>query len=569
MTHQEPSSSETGGTLPGEEVRYPGKGFRVGEFVVEKTLGHGSMATVYLARDATGHEVAIKLFQEGPGVSPTMLERFRREAEATKKLRRHPNIMKVYATGREGPYHFIVMEPVLNSKTLDDCLETTSMTVEEIVRIVVKIARALHYAHSRGIVHRDVKPTNIMIDEFGEPMLSDFGVAALIDWPSCTVSGALTGTPLYMSPEQARSERVGPASDIYSLGVVLYEALTNALPYSSQHNSPVKQVLEAVKHEHPRRPRHYRRDLSPDLEAVILKAIEKHPDKRYPDAEAFAGDLERVLAGRHVTARLFSYWEQVLFLVKRYDQFFVAAFVMVMILSTAWLFFRQQMISTRHDNLRTLLSLRNYAAQVVSRPGTDNAKTNAGAWQHIRSARRRMQSGDWQEASGDLRVAVEISLRIGDRRTAAIAELDLARCMLLTGDLPVALDIYRSIIRNLDASPATFGHAQLEALMLSLIGGNRAEAIELLGMHSLPPAGPIRDSILCLSGELSTDQLEQRIPYMPFRFQNDALMAIAVRHRMNNDQEAYAEALRVVLQSSTPTSDWPAPFARVLRSELR
>jgi hypothetical protein len=112
----------------GRDPAYPGVGFRLGEYVIKDTLGHGSMATVFLAEDGTGHDVAIKIFQEGPGVSPTMLERFRREAEATKKLRRHPNIMKVYATGKNGPWHYIIMEPIRNSRTLEDALEVTRAT---------------------------------------------------------------------------------------------------------------------------------------------------------------------------------------------------------------------------------------------------------------------------------------------------------------------------------------------------------------------------------------------------------------------------------------------------------
>lgn len=121
------------------------------------------------------------------------------------------------------------------------------MSMSEIIRLVIKIARALQYAHNRRVVHRDVKPTNIMVDEFGEPLLTDFGVAALFDWPSCTVAGALTGTPLYMSPEQARADRVGHTSDIYSLGVVLYEAVTGVLPYNVSRNDAVQAVLEAGK----------------------------------------------------------------------------------------------------------------------------------------------------------------------------------------------------------------------------------------------------------------------------------------------------------------------------------
>ena len=125
-------------TDPGRAPAYPGVGFRLGEYVIKDTLGHGSMATVFLAEDGTGHDVAIKIFQEGPGVSPTMLERFRREADATKKLRRHPNIMKVYATGKQDLWHYIVMEPICNSCTLEDALENTELTIEAIVRLMLK-----------------------------------------------------------------------------------------------------------------------------------------------------------------------------------------------------------------------------------------------------------------------------------------------------------------------------------------------------------------------------------------------------------------------------------------------
>ncbi len=192
--------------------------------------------------------MAVKVFIEGAGVSTTMLEQFRREAEASKKLRRHPNILTVYSSGKEGPYHYIVMENIRRSKTLENALESTSLSIADIVLIIIKIARALHYAHERRILHRDVKPTNILIDEFGEPRLSDFGVAALSDWPSCTVTGALTGTPLYMSPEQANTDvKLTPATDMYSLGVVLYESLAGVLPYHITHGSPVRDVLKAVK----------------------------------------------------------------------------------------------------------------------------------------------------------------------------------------------------------------------------------------------------------------------------------------------------------------------------------
>lgn len=125
-------------SIPVEDTaapKFPGKGFRIGEYLISDCLGHGAMATVYLAQDTTGHEVALKVFQEGPGVSETMLERFRREAEASKKLRRHPHIMTIYSTGKDSPYHYIAMESVRNSKTFEDALENTPMSLNMIVQI--------------------------------------------------------------------------------------------------------------------------------------------------------------------------------------------------------------------------------------------------------------------------------------------------------------------------------------------------------------------------------------------------------------------------------------------------
>jgi len=551
-------------------ARYPGKGFRLGEYVIVDKLGHGSMATIFLARDATGHDVALKIFQEGPGVSPTMLERFRREAEAAKKLRRHPNIMKVYATAKDGPYHYIVMEPIKNSKTFEDLLEVTPMSIEGIVQISIKISRALHYAHGRNIIHRDVKPTNIMIDEFGEPLLTDFGVAALVDWPSFTLSGALTGTPLYMSPEQARGERVGPSSDIYSLGVVLYEGLTGVLPYSTQHAAPVKNVLEAVKTEAPRRPRFFRKDISPDLEAVILKSLEKEPSQRYPDGESFASDLERALAGRHVSARLFSYWERFLYAAKRYDQILVAGVVMLAMVLTPIFYFRHELLKERYEKLLNLAQLRNFASRLneASQGADEAASQTSAAWHNIRLGRRAMNGGNWSGAVKELETAVDLSLAAGDQRTAAIAELDLARSETLLGNRTRALQLYRHILRNPDTSPSVGDLAQLECVVLSLISGDRNGAVEVLAMRQIPATGAIRDAINSLAGEADIKTLQSRINDMPERLQNDAHMAAAVRFRLDGSGKNYAIELKRAVQSSSPPSEWPAPLAKLLLSEL-
>ncbi len=563
---------KTGGEIPIDDSsaspRYPGKGFRIGEYLISDSLGHGAMATVFLARDTTGHEVALKVFQEGPGVSETMLERFRREAEASKKLRRHPFIMTIYGTGRDGPYHYIAMESVRNSKTFEDALENTPMSLNKIVQIIIKIARALQYAHTHHIVHRDVKPTNIMIDEFGEPLLSDFGVAELIDWPSCTITGALTGTPLYMSPEQARSERVGPASDIYSLGVVLYEAVAGTLPYTCQHCSPVKDVLEAVKNETAKRPRLFRKEITPELEAVMLKALEKNPKDRYMDAEAFAVDIERALGGRRVSAHHFSPLDHVRHLARRHQRTILLLLPLILGAAGIAVYYRNKLLVARYDDLLTRTHLKNALYVLAQADGTSLASETPRAWNEIRLARKAMTAGDWSAARQAFESAVALSTAVGDTRTAAIAELDLARCGIMLNDREGARKLYHGILLNADASPAIASLAQLEYLGLLLLEGNRPAALDVLILRDPPLDGPIRAAMNCLGGDRSANDLLARVDTMPQQFQNDAYFAAALRYYLNGEMKRCATYLKQCIQTSRPPSDWPAPFAKVLYNDL-
>ncbi len=567
-----PTSSAGGSSIPiedGSAPKYPGKGFRIGDYVISDSLGHGAMATVYLATDPTGHEIALKVFTEGPGVSETMLERFRREAEASKKLRRHPHIMTIYSTGRDGPYHYIAMESIRKSKTLEDALENTPLSLPAVVQIAVKIARALQYAHAHHIVHRDVKPTNIMIDEFGEPLLSDFGVAELIDWPSCTMTGALTGTPLYMSPEQARSERVGPASDVYSLGVVLYEALTGALPYSVQHCSPVKDVLEAVKNEQPKRPRLYRKEITPELEAVILKALEKNPRNRYVDAEAFAMDLERALAGKRVSAHHFSPLDHVRHLVRQYQRALLVLLPMLAVAGLVTMHFRHKLLMARYDDIMTRAHLRN-ALHVLAQE--DSAATAASdtprAWHEIRLGRKAMLAADWNGGRAAFRSAAELCAAVGDTRTMAIAQIEEARCETLLNQREGARRLYHLILTNPDAPPAIANLAQLEYLALALLDGDRKTALEVLVLRELPAEGPIRAAVNCLGGETSPGDLVGAIDKMPAQFQNDALLAAALRYYLDGEVKRSSTYLRRCIQASAPPSEWPAPLAKQLYNDL-
>ncbi len=482
-----------------------------------------------------------------------MLERFRREADASKKLRRHPHIVTIYATGKDGPYQYIAMESIKRSKTFEAALENTPMSLDGIVEIVIKIAHAMQYAHSRGIVHRDVKPTNIMVDEFGEPLLADFGVATFMDGPTCTMTGALTGTPLYMSPEQARGERVGALSDIYSMGVVLFEAVTGVLPYSAHHRSRVREVLEAVKYEPPRRPRLFRREITPNLEAVMLKSLAKEPDDRYPDAEAFAVDLERALAGRRVNAHHFSRIDYFRHLMRRYRQTVIGVVSVLCIMAGLLLGFHLKLVQTRFEGLLHLARFvgADHAQQqdVVHIPSQEINR----AWYDVKRGRRAMLAGDFMKAYGLFQSAVDVSGAVGDKRTIAIAQLEQARCQLVEKNKAGALAYYKKVINNSDAPPVLVEAAQLEYLILLLMDGKQDEAVQLLVDKGLPSFPAIRDAIKCAAGDLMPDVFLARISGYPRDFQNDALLVVALRYYLDGDQVAYRKFLREAVKRSVPS----------------
>ena len=559
------------GFHPTSEDSTPGLGFRVGEYTVIGELGHGSMATVYLVRDRTGHELALKLFKESQGVSSTMLERFRREAEATKKLRRHPHILTVYATGQEGRVHYIAMEKVQGSRTFQDLVEREQPNQRQILSLVCRIAGALQYAHEHSIVHRDVKPSNIMIDEFGEPLLADFGVAELVDWPSCTVSGALTGTPMYMSPEQARAERVGPASDIYSLAVVLFEALTGVLPYDLPSNPNTGSVLEAVKIQKPLSARKLNPHVSRDLDYVVNKALSKLPAERYPDMKSFAADLNSVIDGKPLNARLFSplYWLQ--HFLRRNRAMVVALALGGLMVSGAVGFYRYQVSS--YEQARTLdLALRRSAElrlDAMVRPPAPAALLTR-AWNDIRNARQLMSEERWPEAYEALKTASALSDTFQDRRTGLIARLEGARCAWMLGRHEEARALYQVVLDGRTISPSAASMAQFEyaCFMITRQAGGGDEAA-VLETYSVEGEGPFHDMYLCIMRQMTPADLRQLIHQFPEPFQNDALFAIALREYRDGNLPRFDEGMRRCRKTSKPASEWPSPLAMRLVEELQ
>jgi len=280
---------------------------RIGPYRILGLLGQGAMGIVYRAAEVSGDEIALKVLTVTPALRPHELQRFLREADAAKKLRRHPNIITIYNTGHDGSHHYIAMELVLGGKTLSDHVQKTGLpSISEGLQIGIAVGKALEFAHSHGIIHRDLKPANILINEFAQPLLADFGLAKAVDSTDLTMSGTVLGTPRYMSPEQAGHDAkdVTAQSDIYSFGVVLYELLTGKLPYEIGDDMRLPEVFRTVCQVEPASARkHRRRGISRNLNAVLMKMLEKEPGRRYAAMSAAVADLEACLAGRSVSVR--------------------------------------------------------------------------------------------------------------------------------------------------------------------------------------------------------------------------------------------------------------------------
>lgn len=274
----------------------------LGDFELLEEIGRGGMGVVYRARQRSlGREVAVKVMLRGADAPSGDQVRFQGEAEAAARLD-HPNIVPIYETGVVGGWRYFGMK-LIEGQTLSRLLADGPMEQIEAARLVMRIARAIQYAHEHGVVHRDLKPANILLDAAGRPYVSDFGLAKrdTAD-PTLTTTGAILGTPSYMAPEQAGSGRgeVGPAADVFSLGAILYALLTGRPPF--QGSSPVNTVL-ALLEQDPPPPRLLERGLDRDLEMIVLRCLQKPPELRYASAAALADDLQAYLTGDDVSAR--------------------------------------------------------------------------------------------------------------------------------------------------------------------------------------------------------------------------------------------------------------------------
>jgi beta-lactam-binding protein with PASTA domain/tRNA A-37 threonylcarbamoyl transferase component Bud32 len=271
-----------------------------GRYRVEHELGRGGMAKVFQGTDTVlGRQVAIKILAPQFADDEGFVQRFRREAQAAARLS-NPNVVSVFDTGTDDGVHFIVMEYV-EGRTLADYLAGGGRIMpDRAMEIAESVASALSAAHGQGVIHRDIKPGNIMLTPAGHVKVADFGIARMTTTAETVAqTAAVLGTASYLSPEQAQGQPVDGRSDIYSLGCVLYEMVTGRPPFLG--DSPVavasKQVLEQ-----PVAPSKLNRDVTPDLDAVILRAMAKNPANRYQSAEELRADLDRVRRGMPVEA---------------------------------------------------------------------------------------------------------------------------------------------------------------------------------------------------------------------------------------------------------------------------
>src|SRR5215475_10519000 len=274
----------------------------LGDYELLEVVGRGGQGVVYRAHQKSlNRTVALKMISVGSWATEAHLKRFRREAEAAARLE-HPGIVPIYEVGeRDGSCYFSMR--FVEGGQLDQVIKREPISIRQAAELISKVAHTVHYAHEHGILHRDIKPGNILLDAKGEPLLTDFGLARLVEAESTvTRTKEVMGTPSYMAPEQAvgNNAAVSSATDVYGLGAVLYQLLTGNPPFAG---GTTYETIKLVLDTEPRQPRLLNPKVDRDLATICLKCLEKNPQRRYSSALALAEDLERWLKHEPIAAR--------------------------------------------------------------------------------------------------------------------------------------------------------------------------------------------------------------------------------------------------------------------------
>src|SRR6266508_1824309 len=285
-----------------EAVRAAAMLGELGDYELLEEIGRGGQGVVFRARQKSlNRTVALKVISLGQWASKVHLKRFRREAEAAASLD-HPCIVPIYEVGERDGQCYFSMKSVEGGQ-LDEVVRRAPISIRQAAELIAKLARTVHYAHEHGILHRDIKPGNILLDAKGEPHLTDFGLARLVETESTmTRTMEVLGTPSYMSPEQAvgNNAAVGSVTDVYGLGAVLYQLLTAQPPFAG---GTTYETIRLLCDTEPRNPRALNPKIDRDLSTICLKCLEKDPKRRYPAALALAEDFEHWLKHEAIQAR--------------------------------------------------------------------------------------------------------------------------------------------------------------------------------------------------------------------------------------------------------------------------
>jgi tetratricopeptide (TPR) repeat protein len=411
-----------------------------GDYELLELIGEGGMGVVYRARQISlDREVALKLLAAGPWASRDFIERFKREAQNAARMQ-HPNIVAIYEVGSAEELHFFSMRLVRGRSLADALRKDGPFDATGAAQLMRTVAEALAYAHSLGVLHLDLKPANVLLDENGIPHVADFGLARRLDSALALDNEEVSGTPAYMAPEQAQAHaaRLSHATDVWGLGAILYELVTGQPPFRA---GSAQATLKLVVAGNVRRPRRHTPKLARDLEAIILKCLAKEPAERYASARALADDLGRFVEHRAVRARPLNFAQRAARWIRREPKF-AASIVAIALTLVVGLIATTQQWRRAQANAERAMTVRNFLVSVFEQASPDENKGQAF------TANQLLERGEKQLAAGATRTpALEADLTeligtlywdIGDY---ARSESMLKRAVAATSDPNVPDDV--------------------------------------------------------------------------------------------------------------------------------